>query len=752
MDEEGLKEGLRSVAIIPVIHQDRVIACINVASHQIEEVPATARAALETLAAQVGSAIARVQAEEALRRAKDDLEIRVAERTAQLRQANVSLEAELRVRRDMEKSLRFSEAKYRTLVEHIPAITYIVSLTVGLDTLYISPQIEALLGFSPAEWRADDMEIWKRQIHPDDRERVVAEITDSLETGEPFSTEYRLLAKSGRVVWFRDEARVVSDPEGQFRVLQGLALDITERKQAEDALRETTHTLQTLIQASPLAIIALDQEFNIKLWNPGAESMFGWQESEMLGQRLPFVPEAQWPEVKARLVQEIAGEAESALEMQRFKKDGSPIDVELWTAPLKDAKGEVVGVMGMLADITERKQAEAGRARLAAILEATSDMVGTANREGRVLYINRAGRKMLEIGEDEDVTGLTVTDLQPEWADRFIREHDDVEAEGPQVWSGETTFRTRRGREIPTSQVIIVHKDAGGRVEFFSTIARDITASQQAAQALQEANNRLRTLVQASPLAIVGLDLEGRVISWNPAAERMFGWSQDEVMGRALPTIPKEEEEAFKALRQSNLQGIALLGQEVHRQRRDGSVIEVRLSTAPLYDGVGAVMGNMGIIEDITERKRLEATLGQASRALKAITECHQALIRATDELELLHEVCRIIVKVGGYRMAWAGYAEADARKSVRPVAQTGFDEGYVEKVNVTWADEERGRGPVGCGHPVGCTGGCPGHPHGPQFCPLARRRAPTQFSFRPGPAVDSLWSPVHLCDRAQCL
>ena len=287
MDEEGLKEGLRSVAIIPVIHQDRVIASINVASHQYEEVPATARAALETLAAQVGSAIARVQAEEELRRAKEDLEIRVAARTAQLQQANESLEAELRVRRDMEKSLRYSETKYRTLVEQIPAITYIVSLTAALNTLYVSPQIEALLGFSPEEWRADNLEIWKRQIYPDDRERVVAEITHSIATGEPFATEYRLLAKSGRVVWFRDEARVVSDPEGQFLFLQGLALDITERKHAEEALRETTHTLQTLIQASPLAIITLDLDFKISLWNPGAERMFGWQASEVLGGYLP---------------------------------------------------------------------------------------------------------------------------------------------------------------------------------------------------------------------------------------------------------------------------------------------------------------------------------------------------------------------------------------------------------------------------------------------------------------------------------
>ena len=819
MDEEGLKEGLRSVAIIPVIHQDRVIASINVASHTYEEVPATARAALETLAAQVGSAIARVQAEEALRRAKDDLEIRVAERTVQLRQANESLEAELRVRRDMEKSLRFSETKYRTLIEQIPAITYTISLAAGVDFLYISPQIEALLGFSPEEWRADGMEVWKRQIHPDDRERVVAEITDSMETGELFSTEYRMLAKSGRVVWFRDEARVVSDPEGQFRVLQGLAQDITESKRAEEALRASEANYRTIFngvndgigvvdmatgnfldvnqkwlemtgykaeearglnvgalclpeaeftaadayqrvqaairegpqlfewlartkdgrphwvevnlrravinnqdrlltvvrditarkqagdelrrQAELLdlahdAIIVRNLDNRILFWNSGAEETYGWAKAEVLGQEPPQILKTEFFQPLRELEAEFFRQDQWQGELTHTRRDGRRIVVTSRWALQRDKKGKPVAILEINRDITGQKQAEAGRARLAAILEATSDLVGTADLEGRVLYLNRAGREMLEIGLDEDVSRLTVQDLHPEWAYRLILEQGDLESLGREVWSGETAFRNRRGQEIPTSQVVIAHKGASGKVEFYSSIARDITASQQAAQALQEANNRLRTLVQASPLAIVGLDLEERVISWNPAAERMFGWSQDEVMGQALPTIPKEEETAFKALRQSNLQGIALLGQEVHRQRRDGSVIEVRLSTAPLHDAAGGVIGNMGIIEDITERKRLEATLRQVSRALKAITECHQALIRATDEMELLHEVCRIIVEVGGYRMAWAGYAEADAPKSVRPVAHTGLDAGYVKKVNTTWADEERGRGPVG--------------------------------------------------------
>ena len=751
----------------------------------------------------------------------------MAARTAQLRQANESLEAELQVRRDMENSLRYSEAKYRTLVEQIPAITYTISLAAGVDFLYVSPQVEPLLGFSPEAWRAD-AENWERQIHPDDRERLLGEITYSLETGEPFSTEYRLLAKSGRVVWFRDEARVVHDSEGQFLFLQGLALDITERKRAEDDLRQTTQTLQTLIQASPLAIITLDLDFKVSLWNPGAERMFGWREAEVLGNSLPVIPNDQQTGEKARLRMEMAGKTQSALELKRVRKDGSILDVHLWTASLLDANGEIIGNMGILADITARKraeeksrrqaelldlahdaiivqdldnrivfwnsgaeetygwakaevkgqetykllrtefpqpreeleaelfrqgqwqgelshtrrdgrrivmtsrwalqrdkegkpaaileinrdmtgqkQAEAGRARLAAILEATSDLVSSADQKGRVLYLNRAGRKMLGIGVDEDITGLTVKDLHPEWAWNLIREGSRHAAIHHKVWSGETRFRSRSGQEIPTSQVLIAHKGAAGKVEFFSTIARDITASQQAAEALQEANNRLQTLIQASPLAIIALDLERRVTSWNPAAERMFGWSQAEVMGRALPTIPSDQEDGFKALNRSNLQGVPLLGMEVRRQRRDGSVIDVSLSSAPLHDGAGVMTGIMGIIEDITEPKRMAETLRQVSRALKAITECHQALIRATDETELLHEVCRIIVEVGGYRMAWVGYAEADVTKSVRPVAQTGFDAGYVEQLHLTWADKERGRGPTGKairrGKPVIC-------------------------------------------------
>jgi PAS domain S-box-containing protein len=147
-------------------------------------------------------------------------------------------EAEERLaRRQAEEQLRQAEARYRTLVEHIPAITYIAALDQVSSTLYVSPQIETILGFSPAEWMTDP-ERWLKQLHPRDLERVRANQAHSQSDGAPVSSEFRMLSRDGRVVWFRDEAVVVPDEAGQPRYVQGVMLDITERKETEEALEQ----------------------------------------------------------------------------------------------------------------------------------------------------------------------------------------------------------------------------------------------------------------------------------------------------------------------------------------------------------------------------------------------------------------------------------------------------------------------------------------------------------------------------------
>ncbi|MBW2589586.1 MAG: GAF domain-containing protein [Deltaproteobacteria bacterium] len=105
---------------------------------------------------------------------------------------------------------------------------------------------------------------------------------------------------------------------------------------------------------------------------------------------------------------------------------------------------------------------------------------------------------------------------------------------------------------------------------------------------------------------------------------------------------------------------------------------------------------NRQMAKEIVKRSRAEEELHRANRALKTLSECNQAVVRAREEPHLLHEICRIIVDIGGYRLAWVGFAEQDEAKTVQPVAQTGYEEGYLDTVNITWADTERGRGPTG--------------------------------------------------------
>ncbi len=145
-----------------------------------------------------------------------------------------------------EEALRQSELQYRTLVEQIPAITYTAALDETSTTLYISPQAEAILGFSDTDYQADP-DIWKKQLHPEDRDRVLGEVALAHASGKPFASEYRMLTKDGRILWFRDEAWVVRDEGGRPLFLQGVMLDITERRRAEEERQHYHEKLEKLV-------------------------------------------------------------------------------------------------------------------------------------------------------------------------------------------------------------------------------------------------------------------------------------------------------------------------------------------------------------------------------------------------------------------------------------------------------------------------------------------------------------------------
>ncbi len=162
-------------------------------------------------------------------------------------------------RKQSEVALLKSEARYRALTEHIPAIIYETPFGEGGTSFYAGPQIERLLGFSQQEW-TESSKLWLKQLHPEDRVRVLTALSQSHDSGEPFSTEYRLTSRDGRPIWFHDEAVVVRDEQGNPLFLHGIMLEVNERKQAEENLRHYAVRLTLLNELGQQIAAELDIE------------------------------------------------------------------------------------------------------------------------------------------------------------------------------------------------------------------------------------------------------------------------------------------------------------------------------------------------------------------------------------------------------------------------------------------------------------------------------------------------------------
>ena len=175
------------------------------------------------------------------------------------------------------------EARYRVLLDQIPAVVFMAYLDQGIGEAYVSPQIEAALGFSQKEWLEDPVR-WYRQIHPDDKDRWSNEAADMFFLGTPLRSAYRVMARDGRVVWFHCEARLVRRDDGEPWFIHGVGFDITELKQVQEALQEERNVVSAIFDTVGALVIVLDREGRIVRFNRACEQMTGYALEESAGQ------------------------------------------------------------------------------------------------------------------------------------------------------------------------------------------------------------------------------------------------------------------------------------------------------------------------------------------------------------------------------------------------------------------------------------------------------------------------------------
>lgn len=480
----------------------------------------------------------------------------------------------------------WSDRLYRTLVERIPAVVYIDSSDQRPDSLYISPQVQELLQSPPDAYVADP-ELWRRQTHPDDVERIAETWRQARIHERAFECEYRMIRADGAVIWVRDDAVPLRDEDGRITFWQGVLYDITARKQYEQELREAEERYRSLVENLPAVVylVAPDDDRRTIYVNPQVERTLGYTRQEWLAQPDIWMellhPDDREPTLAAHDLHNRTGQPWNR-DYRLIASDGSAVWFRDMATLIRDAEGRPLYWHGMQTDITALKRVEED-------LRAARDDLERRVEERTVALEEANALMSLEIGERrrteaelkeaerryrllaEQIPAVTYTwDLGQEQEDAYTSPRIqqllgysvDEWHQSPDFWMARihpddrnavvaAALRSETTGEPFTAECRYLHKDGHivwvldeaalvsrdghGRPKLFQGFMLDVTARRRAEAQAHDVEERYRTLVEQLP-AIVYVEEPSpapdaspfRYLS--PQSEEILGYTAQELI------------------------------------------------------------------------------------------------------------------------------------------------------------------------------------------------------------------------------
>ncbi len=537
-----------------------------------------------------------------------------------------------------EKALRESEERFRVAITGSRAGLYDADLTTGY--VYYSPRFLDLLGFAehPDEL-SPEMAEFERRLHPDDREEALNHLQEAIETEVPFHAEFRLRRRDGSYCWLTTNGRVERDLSGRAVRLAGFIADISDRKEAEEALRASEARLLAINEASPMGIFVTDDSGDCIYRNRIYQELTGLSAKEAHGTGWS---KAVHPEDRTRIVTEwyeAVRESRPYEATFRFKRrDATTVWVHVKAARIVDNIVSL-GYVGVVEDITARKYAEEAlrdeRDLNAAILDTTGALIMVLDRKGQIVRFNAQCEKVSGYGF-ADVAG------RPFW-EQLIARRDvpSMRRFFRQIVAGqfpgheERSWVSRMGetRLIAWSHTAIL--DPEGEVRYVVATGLDVTDQRATEREVRESNERFKGFSEAAFEGIAVL--RGEVIAdANTRLCEMLGYSRTELTGISLNAFGVNPTDV-EALQAREIGGQS--PRQVHQvrfKRRDGTEFpaEIRSRTVQNHHGPAKVIA----VRDITLRVSAENQLKESLEQLRILSG-HLQAVREEERTRVAREV-----------------------------------------------------------------------------------------------------------------
>lgn len=377
-----------------------------------------------------------------------------------------------------------------------------------------------------------------------------------------------------------------------------------------DKAEQAALLLQAVVESSQDGIISTNMQGVITSWNTAAERMFGYSPEEIVGESiLKIIPAELQKDEPSTLARVAVGERIEHFQTTRLHKNGSRVEVSLSVSPIRNHEGGVIGAAKIARDITQQRLDERSTRQLAAIVDSSDDAIVSKDLNGVITNWNRAAERIFGYAAHEIIGRNVLTIIPPELHSDEPMILGKIRA-GDRIEHFETIRLHKNGARIPISLSISPIRDSQGKIVGAAKIARDI--SQQVND--QQAALRYSALVESSEDAIITKDLDGVITSWNPAAERIFGYAPHEIIGRnVLTIIPKDLQSDEPVILAKIRAGERIEHFQTVRIHKNGTPLDVSLTVSPVRDG-GRIVGAAKIVRDVTRQRKMESALHTSER------------------------------------------------------------------------------------------------------------------------------------------